>query len=228
MRGALVPHAPLLLPEVTPQGDGLRDIWDALGRIRFGDDLIVVLSPHAERTGVYRSLEGSLADFGLPDVGRQLRASAGPEVQLEALDGPLDHGALVPLLLFGAPNETIAIGVGDTSDMSKVLGAIRELAEERDVFVIASAHTSVRLTERAPLPYSFDAVRLESRFVTAIGSDCATALDLADELWAVGGSCSRTTLKAFGDLFSGVEGTVMAYGSPFGVGYPVVTAQIDV
>lgn len=228
MRGALVPHAPLLLPEITPKGEGVRDIWDALGRIRFGDDLVVVLSPHAERTGVYRSLEGSLSGFGLPDVGGRFRAPKIPDMPLESVDGPLDHGALVPLALLGVPNEIVAIGLHNMSDMSDVLGAIRGLVVERDVFILASAHTSVRLTERAPLPYSFDAVRLESRFVTEIGSDCAVARELADELWAIGDSCSRTTLSAFGELFSGVEGTVMAYGSPFGVGYPVVTAEVDV
>jgi hypothetical protein len=228
LRGALVPHAPLLLPEVTPKGDGLRDIWDALGRIRFEEELVIVLSPHAERTGVYRSLEGSLSGFGLPHVGGQFAAAVGSDLPLSWLDTPLDHGVLVPLLLFRAPNDAIAIGLAGMSDMSDALGVIRGLAEKRDVFVLASAHTSARLTERAPLPYSFDAMRLESRFITEIEADCAVAKDLADELWAVGDSCSRTTLSAFGDLFSGAEGTVLAYAAPFGVGYPVVTAQIDV
>lgn len=205
----------------------MRDIWDALGRFRFEDDLVVVLSPHAERTGVYRSLAGSLSGFGLPGAGG-LRAAAGPDVPLQPLDGPLDHGALVPLMLFRSPNETIAIGFANMTDTSDIVGVIRGLAEERDVFVLASAHTSVRLTERAPLPYSFDAVRLETRFVTDIESDCGSARALAGELWAIGDSCSRTTLSAFGELFSGAEGSVLAYGSPFGVGYPVVTAQVDV
>ena len=220
MTGALVPHAPLLLPQVTPKADSLRDIWDALTRIEIpADAAVVVLTPHAP-VGTYGENQGSLADFGIPSVtGRFPRAEI--DLGLPALGEPLDHGALVPLLLLDAPNPAVVVG-GNVADQ------VREVARERETFVVASAHTSVRLSDRAPLPYSFDAVRLESRFITGIENDCRLAADLADEMSTVGDSCSGSTLRAFGELFAGVEGRVLAYGSPFGVGYPVVTAEIDV
>ena len=220
MTGALVPHAPLLLPQVTPKADNLRDIWDALTRVEIpAEAAVVVLTPHAP-VGTYGVNQGSLADFGIPSVtGKFPRAEI--DLDLPVLSARLDHGALVPLLLLDAPNPVVVVG-GDVAEK------VREVARERETFVLASAHTSVRLSERAPLPYSFAAVRLESRFITGIESDCKVAADLADEMSTVGGSCSAFTLRAFGELFAGSEGRVLAYGSPFGVGYPVVTAELDV
>lgn len=229
MRGALVPHAPLLLPEVTTKTDDLRAIWDGLSRIQVPEDaMVVVLTPHTSTTGVYAANEGSLMGFGLPEVSGKWSAGPVEALGLPVLEEQLDHGALVPLLSLGIRGDVLTIGLQEVPDMSVALDKIRALAGERDVFVLASAHSSARLTERAPLPYSFDAVRLESRLITGIESDCGAAALAAEGLASVGGSCSRTTLEAFGGLFSGVEGTVLAYGCPFGVGYPVVTAEIDV
>lgn len=227
MTGALVPHAPLLLPQVTPTAEGLSDIWDALTRVQIPEDaVVIVLSPHAP-PGIYAENDGSLADFGIPSVtGRFARADV--DLGAGVLDAPLDHGALVPLLILDVQKPVVVVGLEGVSDMSDMSDALRKHGSERELFIICSAHTSVRLTERAPLPYSFDAVRLESRFITDIESDCKAAADLADEMWTVGDSCSRTTLSAFGKLFAGAEGRVLAYGSAFGVGYPVVTAEIDV
>lgn len=229
MRGALVPHAPLLLPEVTSKADDLRDIWVGLSRVRIPQDSsVIVLTPHSQETGVYAVNEGSLSGFGLPEISGKWATGPIDGLDLPVLEGPLDHGALVPLLSLGVTAQVVAIGLADVSDMSDTLAKIRAFAAERDGFVLASAHTSARLTERAPLPYWFDAVRLESRLITDVESDCDAISAAAEGLESVGGTCSRTTLEAFGGMFSGAEGTVLAYGFPFGVGYPVVTAEIDV
>jgi hypothetical protein len=221
--GALVPHAPLLLPEVTTEAEVLRELWEGLSRVRIPEGAtVVVLTPHAPR-GVYARNEGTLAAFGLPDIA--VSAPRGDvELDLPTIDDGLDHGALVAMRLFDLSGPVTVVGCGETSDVSDML---KELDLD-ELFVLASAHTSVRLTERAPLPYSFDAVRLESRFITEIETDCKVAADLADEMWAAGDTCSRWTLRAFGELFGGAEGQVLAYGSPFGVGYPVITAEIHV
>ena len=228
MRGALVPHAPLLLPEVTTHPDGLSDIWDALGRIRIPTEAqVLVLTPHSAGFGCYTKAEGSLRGFGL-DIAGAFPPGHGADLDLPPLEGLLDHGALVPLLLLGVTAPVSVVGLEDATDVTDLARSVRTLAAEKETFVLASAHTSTRLTERAPLPYSYDAVRLESRFITGVESDCAAARELADELRAVGNTCSLSTLRAFGELFAGAEGNVMAYGSPYGVGYPVVTAEIDV
>lgn len=229
MRGALVPHAPALLPEVTRTGEQLHDIWHALSRIGIGDaDLVVVLSSHAPKTGIYRRAAGSLAGFGLPEISGSFVTTLTEGVALDDLDGTLDHGALVPLMLLKPTNEVMVIGLANGHDVGDVVEAVRDLARARDVYVLASGHTSVRLTEKAPLPYSSDAVRLETRFITEVANDCVVTSELAEEFATVGGSCSAPTLHAFGRLFTGTEGTVLGYGSPFGVGYPVITAQTDV
>lgn len=229
MRGALVPHAPLLLPEVTSKADDLRDIWDGLSRVHIHEGgPVVVLTPHSSRTGVYATNEGSLSGFGLPGLSGKWPRGLMDGLDLPVLDEPLDHGALVPLLSLGVTGEVVAVGLSQGSDVTETMGQIKSVVAERDGFILASAHTSARLTERAPLPYTFDAVRLESRLITDIESDCGALRSAAESLEAVGSTCSRTTLEAFGTLFSGTEGNVLAYGFPFGVGYPVVTAQIDV
>lgn len=189
---------------------------------------VVVLTPHSSQTGVYATSEGSLAGFGLPGISGKWATGPLDGLDLPNLDGPLDHGALVPLLSLGVRAEVVAVGLAEVADISDTLEEIRGFAVDRGAFVLASAHTSARLTERAPLPYSFDAVRLESRAITDIGSDCGALRSAAEAFESVGGTCSRTTLEAFGALFSGAEGNVLAYGSPFGVGYLVATAEIDV
>lgn len=229
MRGALVPHAPLLLPEVTSKADDLRDIWDGLSRVRIPEEtLVVVLSPHSSRTGVYATNEGSLSGFGLPGLSGRWPKGSIDGLDLLVLDEPLDHGALVPLLSLGVEGKVVAVGLAQDADVPAAIEGIKSVVAERDGFILASAHTSARLSERAPLPYTFDAVRLESRLITNIESDCDALRSGAGSLESVGGTCSRTTLEAFGELFSGTEGNVLAYGFPFGIGYPVVTAEIDV
>ena len=164
----------------------------------------------------------------MPGLSGKWRRGPIDGLDLPVLDEPLDHGALVPLLSLGVTGDVVAVGLAQGSDVTETIGKIKSVVAERDGFILASAHTSARLTERAPLPYTFDAVRLESRLITDIESDCGALRSAAGSLEAVGGTCSRTTLEAFGALFSGAEGNVLAYGFPFGVGYPVVTAQIDV
>lgn len=229
MTGALVPHAPLLLPEVASHPDELRDIWDAFNRLRIPDDgPLIVLTPHADATGVYARNEGSLAGFGVPGVSATVPSEPIEHLSLPTIDEPLDHGALVPLVLLGMKRPVTVVGLSGSADISKVVEQVRTLATDRDVFLLVSAHTSARLTERAPLPYSFDAMRLDSRLVGEIEEDCVALQDAAQEMESVGGSCSRPTLQAFGELFAGAEGSVLAYGFPFGVGYLVITAHIDV
>lgn len=226
MNGALVPHAPLLLEEVAPDRETLRPVLEAIAALVVPEDALVVLvTPHGGGGFLYEGARGSLAGFGIPDVEvdipvtvpDQLRAWGGVE------DQALDHGALVPIHLLGL-SEAVVVSLDDGASPA---GAIGKLAAERDVFVVCSAHTSARLTERAPLPYSFDAVRLDARFIGEVEQDCGAARDVADDVVSVGGSCSGPVLRLFGELFAGRGSTVSAYAAPFGVGYPVVVADND-
>lgn len=195
---------------------------------------LVVVSPYADETFIYAAAEGSMASFGVSDVAARFATGVGVKTRLAELmqvpieDRSLDHGALVPLMLLAVPNEAVVIGVSDVSDAPGVSRALGMLTADTEVFVVASANTSACLTERAPLPYSYDAVRLESRLITELETDCKVATTMATELAEVGGSRSAPTLAVFGELFAGVRGDVLAYGSPFGVGYLVATAETDV
>lgn len=235
MRGALVPHAPLLVSKVTAQTEVVRDVLEGIARIEVPPGAtLVVVSPYADETFIYAAAEGSLASFGVSDVAARFATGAGVRARLAELmqapieDRPLDHGALVALTLLGVSNEVVVVGVSDVSDAAGVSRALGVLAADTEVFVVVSANTSARLTERAPLPYSYDAVRLESRLIAELETDCKVATMMATELAEVGGSRSAPTLAVFGELFAGVRGDVLAYGSPFGVGYLVATAETDV
>lgn len=232
MNGALIPHAPLLLEGVGAGDDSLREVREGIARVTVPDDAtVLVASPHGAGPTFYARPSGALAGFGIEAIEVEPPAAAGDVTEIlrgwaaGTVDEPLDHGSVVPLRMMGVTQPTAAISIG--RDASGLARAIAEIASTRDVFVICSAHTSARLTERAPLPYSFDAVRLDARLVSDIEGDCAAALRAAPDLEVIGGSCSGPTLSLFGELFAGRQGVVQAYASPFGVGYPVVTADLD-
>jgi aromatic ring-opening dioxygenase LigB subunit len=232
LNGALVPHAPLLLEEISPGDESVRAIRAAIAGIAVSTDaIVVVVTPHGDGSFIYARPWGSLAGFGIDGVAVDLRM-AGPEVHdvfarwAHIVEDRLDHGALVPLHLLDVSNPVVAVSVaGDVPGLAR---SIRDIATHHEVFVICSAHTSARLSERAPLPYSPDAVQLDKRFVAEVEDDCGFARTLAPELASVGGSCSGSTLALFGELFAGSPGSLRAYEAPFGVGYPVVTADRDV
>jgi hypothetical protein len=194
------------------------------------DAVVVVASPHGTGSFVYARPSGSLAGFGFAGVDVDIPIAiehVDPIFDWEVVEnGPLDHGAVVALHLLAIAQPTIAVSV--TGDASGLARAIEKVAATRSTFVICSAHTSACLTERAPVPYSIDAIRLDARFITEVESDCGVARDLAPEFETIGASCSRSTLQLFGELFAGTPGKVQAYGAPAGVGYPVVTVARDV
>lgn len=232
MNGALIPHAPLLLEEIVSGADSLREVREGIARVTVPTDATVVMaSPHGEGSCVYGRPSGSLSGFGFEGVEVDPPAASTEVTEIlqrwagRVVDGRLDHGGVVPLRLLGIAQPVVAVSV--ESDAPGLARAIAEVAQTQDVFVICSSHTSARLTERAPLPYSFDAVRLDARFVTDIEQDCVAALRAAPDLETIGGSCSGATLSLFGELFAGRPATVQAYGAPFGIGYPVVTAEVD-
>ena len=231
LTGALVPHAPLLLEQVLPGSGSLGNIRAAIASIAVSPDAIVIVAtPHGGDSFLFARPAGSLAGFGIEGVEvDQTMAETGVQQAFahwgQPVDKPLDHGAVVPLQMLGVANPVVAIAV-DSADAGGAC-AIQDLAVRHQVFVICSAHTSSRLSERAPLPYSSDAVQLEKRFVTEVEDDCAVARELAPELASVGGSCSEATLALFGGLFDGFPGTVHEYEAPFGVGYAVITAERD-
>jgi hypothetical protein len=241
--GAVVPHAPVLLLEVA--GNQLagetEDVRTALGSLAFdGLDVVVLLSPHAPASGIYSSVAGALDDFGVsgvelhrPTKDSLLTALAEIWGQ-QVLDEPVDHGALVPLMLL-ATGDTPIVAAGlreiDDNDPGSVTEAIadglsfgravQQLAGDATVAFVASAQTSAALTPRAPLTERAQAKPVEADVLRALRGDPSILQASLDDLWSRAGSCSPGTFAAYGCVFGGRSSEVMDYTYPFGVGYVV-------
>lgn len=229
--GAIVPHAPLLLGEVAGPSVArrLETVTKGFGSYRFPDvDALVIASPHGPSTGVYAGRRGDLDAFGCPGIMVEAPAAAdlagevGRTWHAPTLGAHLDHGIVVPLLLGILPSvPVVATVVTDASEGKALADAVAEVAEKRKTRIafVASANTSVALTERAPLGLKDDAVEIEKRFIQRLQMDSAVAETDVAELADVGGSCGSGPLTAFGHLFPGRGAQVIAYDHPFGVGY---------
>jgi hypothetical protein len=242
VQGALVPHAPVLLPEVVGHGVAAEteDIRNALGTFSFGGvDLVVVLSPHAHATGVYGSVAGDLDDFGVSGIEVERPSDPVAVSTLATMwdkpvhREPIDHGILVPLKTLATGTTTVvAAGLtgadeGAASPEEAIAAgftfaeAITELSRDRSLVLVVSAHTSCALTPRAPLTERAEAKPVESDIVRALGGDPYALGDSVRDLWRLGGSCSPGSLAAYGRVFAGRQSEVLAYAYPFGVGYVV-------
>jgi Catalytic LigB subunit of aromatic ring-opening dioxygenase len=240
--GALVPHAPLLLPAVSGEEVSAETgaIREAAATIGFDEvDLVLVLSPHARETGVYRTVAGSLDDFGVPGVELERPTDVGVVETLTATwDKPtlvesVDHGVLVPLMLLATGDTpVVAAGLSEVTagtasferamdDATSFAEAIGELSNEIKILLAVSAQTSCALTPRAPLTERAEAKPAEAAVMNALRGDPATLLGSLEELWKRGGSCSPGTLAVYGNVFEGRASEVFAYQYPFGVGYVV-------
>lgn len=214
--GAIVPHAPLLLPELAgPEvATAAETVGAAIRSISFeGAEAIVLLTPHASEPGVYRTKKGDLAGFGIPDIEVSVKSHArlAKSLGLPFIDGPLDHGAVVPLRIGGWDLPVVTIGVRE--------GMSIDPGSDMDVAVVASVNGSTGMSPRAPLTEVPGATRAQEDFVAALGRDISVAARLF-----LPGSCGPAVLEAFAGAFGGRRADVLAYEAPVGVGY--VVAQV--
>ncbi len=232
-----MPHAPALLPEVSPGGaEAADEVRAAIERLPLpGDELVILCSPHGRAAGIYASNVGDLSAFGVPRTRVEKPGDPERAIELAALWGhpfledPLDHGAVVPLLLgvaADAPTICCAFPADDIplalQTASRLTQAIEEWAQGRDVVVIASVHTGAGLSARAPIPETEDRWVIETEVRAALEKDLGALEDLAPRLAREGGSCSAATLSLFGRLFGSRSATDVTIAEPFGVGYPVL------
>lgn len=237
LAGALVPHAPVLLPEVNPAAaEAARPYLAAIGSLDWGSaEVVVVVSPHGSRTGVYRRVAGSLDDFGVRGMDREWPTASEELVDLarswgsDVLDDPIDHGVFVPLVLgcaHGLPVIAVALAErpgpagGGTPACAEKLAQVVENLGARAVF-IASAHTSAALSAKAPVTGLLHARATEQEALESLRGDAGSLCTTAEKLLTLAGTCSASSLAAFGHRFGGRTSEVLAYGCPFGVGYLV-------
>ena len=226
----MVPHAPLLLPEVARANAAATSIVRAaVGTLVF-EGPVVIASPHGRRAGVYKRVSGDLDAFGPHDVS----ASAPPDEdfardlaeawRMPLLDEPADHGIVVPLRLLPAAPAVVAVafkdeGAGDGAALARAL-----LSVGRSFSFVASANLSAGLTERAPVPSIEGAAEADVAALSALRDSPEALAGLGPDLTAAG-SCGAPVLAAFGTLFAGRSGDVLAYEHPFGVGYAVAVTR---
>lgn len=249
MAGAIAPHAPLLTEglrseETSAAGAAVQEALQGIGEDGF--ELCIVVSPHGVVSCVYEETRGSLRSFGVPGPERSWNNDLGAAKEIAETWGrplvsaPVDHGVLVPLLLWDPDQSLPVIGVAleepvDRSRASweKVLvdadglaGALREIASDKKTLVVASCNTSLGLSRRAPMT-EVPATRateeaLLGSFDRPLG-ELATS-DVLSDLWTQG-SCAAGPLAVMCSLWPDARPPVLTYQAPVGVGYLV--ASID-
>ena len=239
--GAVVPHAPVLLEEIQPSLDEGRRVRKAIEELDFSNaDVVVLVSPHAPTAGIYERCEGSLRGFGIDDAeaARDTDARLSRALSLawgrEPIDGPIDFGIVVPLLLgVGGDLPMVAASLPQTTGprpraLSESMDAARGLADAlatvadaRRVAVVASAHSSAGLSARAPLTEVSGAAEVDRELVEALESDPARIENFLGPLHEVGQACGVGPLSVLRHLLEGWRSEGLTYEAPYGVGYMV-------
>ena len=155
-------------------------------------------------------MSGDLSSFGIGGVEGKAETDSGliQSLGLPTIDGPIDHGVLVPVLLAKWEAPVVAVGVNSDTQLGSDL--------EARVGVVASVNLSAGLSQRAPLTEISGAVEAEERFVSALTEDVGAATRNVPP-----GSCSDAVLAVFGRIFAGRPARILAHEAPVGVGYLV-------
>lgn len=234
--GAIVPHAPLLVPGVSASPElgalervraATRDVARAWGRTT------VLISPHGSSAGVYRGTRGDLDAFGVRGAVAQwnLDENAGEALRMgwdrPWLDEPCDHGVVVPLLLAGPTEPIVAVAMSNETDPAEEARSLADAiaALEGEVSVVASVNTGAGITPRAPLTELPGSAALEAELRGVLERDVGGLLELAPRLGSEGGSCGAGPLMVLGHLFGGARARVLSHEWPVGVGYLVATVE---
>lgn len=204
------------------------------------------MSPHGAASCVYEETRGSLRSFGVPGPERSWNSDLGgakgiaESWERPVASSPVDHGVLVPLLLWNpGPNlPVVGAALAEPVDRSRasweearadaegLARAVREIASDTKTLVIASCNTSLGLTRRAPMTEVPATRATEESLLGAFDrslSELATD-DLFSELWTQG-SCAAGPLAVMSSLWPNARVRVLTYQAPVGVGYLV--AAID-
>lgn len=234
LTGALVPHAPVLLPQVNGAGGvALRAAAAALDLSEH--EVLIFVSPHGASDRVYARAEGDLSGFGVSGLEVRAKVDAGlAEGLAQRWDRPLaddalDHGALVPVALLRPERPVVAVAIGERDDGAaealesgrSLARAIGELNVEGSIAVIVSGHGSAALSARAPLTDRPEGHRLQEAILEAATTDLSSLLEIPEGWWEQGGSCSAGAFATLASLFPGRALDISAQDAPFGVGYMV-------
>lgn len=196
--GALMPHAPVLVPEVgRDAAEVVRATVSAMreaGRrlAASAADTLVLVTPHGpvqrDAACLYRGrrLAGDFGAFRAPEVRLEVETDDGfDEALLEAADRAglrlltinprhLDHGSLVPLYFLAQVGSLLPAVIltppWETATGFQVGRLIARVARRlsRRLAVVASGDLSHRLTPDAPAGYSPDGATFDARLVDTL------------------------------------------------------------
>ncbi len=249
--GALLPHPPLLVPEVG--GERLKELDRTLLGVRAvcqnlalsRPELLVLITPHGQSSPygvtslIAPSVTGSLARFRAPQVSlgvtidREL-AELAPVVPLA--HGELDHGLLVPLYYLREAGVDVPVAIfnpgpedaGAHHEWGVALG--RALAGmDRRVAIVASGDLSHRLTKDGPYGFDEHGPLFDQAVVEALRGrpDAAAVLALSPALVKRAGVCGYKPLAMLLGALPPASSEVFSYEGPLGVGYAAVGLQPD-
>lgn len=192
---------------------------------------LVLLTPHAPRRlgrwGAWATrIRGDLGAFGATDLQFELPVDdeALQRLEIEAeLDGPVDHGAAVPLAFLveaGWRGKTLVLSppahLADASAMGEALAALAG-----PTALIASGDMSHRLREGAPAGYHPDAKIFDNSFVAALRRDDWRAALEAEPRRIAAEDVVDTSSVVMEAAQQPLHAEVLSYEAPWGVGYTV-------
>jgi len=249
IRAALLPHPPLLVPDLAgaaaPELDGLRQACrEALRAVLAGSRTVVVLGDGPVWGMAGPEARGSFAPYGadlqvglpgphlrldppgLPEAARLAELPLSLSVAAWLFASLAAEGAGPQLIVASLP---LALGPRAAAAVGREL--VRAASGSGPVGVVAMGDLSARRTPRAPgalhpAAAGFDAA--VSRAVAGGDLDALAGLDpaLAAELMVAG----RAVLQALAGALQGtpgLRGRVLYDDAPYGVGYVVAVLDAD-
>ncbi|NQT29496.1 MAG: AmmeMemoRadiSam system protein B [Candidatus Saganbacteria bacterium] len=249
--GAIMPHPPILVPEVGRGNEkqvdktvrAAQEVAQTIKGLDF--DTLVVITPHG-RLGqaavpVYTNhiFEGNFSMFGAPKPLFRFRgdptlaqaAIKDCDFATNCAETMLDHGALVPLDFIkrsGIKKPILLVAIAflplqKLFEFGESLAATCERMNKK-VVVIASADMSHRLTPDAPGGYSPRGKDFDHKLVELVKNyDVSGILNFDPALASEAGQDALWSIAILLGAFNGVavKPKVLSYEGPFGVGYMV-------
>lgn len=214
----------------------------------------VIVSPHSpfmpEAFGVWDAgrLTGSMERFQAADVTVTIDVSAElAEAILDTADRielptgrmerewRLDRGITVPAIYLLRTDETKVVPVAISMlgwDEHWLFGSAIAKAAERvrgETAIISSSNLSHRVTPDAPHGYSAAGAEFDARIRDAVArGQLRDFLEMDEDLCREASECGFSPLLVLGGAFDGkaVNGRVLSYEAPFGIGYLVAEVTL--
>ncbi len=255
LRAILMPHAPVLLPDVGYDHVELREIRKAMQLashflLAEKSDLLLVISPHGPRHDgdalfwATDNVHGDLDAFGFPDVAlgpwpqdqifRDLCLDLNGDVNIHyTYSAEIDHGSLVPLFFLktqGHIRKVVILSVVPWLKLEKIRFLAKGILAanerlDRRVSILVSGDFSHRLNADAPGGYHPSGQIFDNQLIGFLKKNSWS--DILNMSHDLKDLAGQDvwTPLALLLLLNQWQANLLHYTSPFGVGYGVATFQ---